>query len=141
MFLKRLRNLNCVSFDMALTNKDCNLGQIDFEAVQNEVEKATQSKKKRGAHCVYSSEERFNIAKYAVENGSSRAVHHFKTKYPFLNESTVRTSKARYEREKKAAETEKRQPLQKICFEPRRRPTMLGPIDEIVQGYIKVCII
>ena len=54
---------------MALTNKDCNLGQIDFEAVQNEVEKATQSKKKRGAHCVYSPEERFNIAKYAVENG------------------------------------------------------------------------
>ena len=94
MFLKRLRNLNCVSFDMALTNEDCNLGQIDFEAVQNAVEKATQSKKNRGAYCVYSSEERI-------------AVHHFKTKYPFLNESTVRAFKAKYEREKKAAEIEK----------------------------------
>ena len=82
---------------MALTNEDCNLGQIDFEAVQNAVEKATQSKKNRGAYCVYSSEERLNIAKYAVENGSSRAVHHFKTKYPFLNESTVRAFKAKYE--------------------------------------------
>ena len=98
LFLKRLHNLNCVSFDMALTNKDCNLGQIDFEAVQNEVEKATQSKKKTGAYCVYSPEERFNIAKYAEENRSSRAVHHFKTKYPFLNESTVRTFKAKYKR-------------------------------------------
>ena len=140
MFLKRLRNLNCVSFDMALTNKDCNFGQIDFEAVQDEVEKATQSKKKRGVYCVYSPKERFNIAKYAVENGSSRAVHYFKTEYPFLNESTVRTFKAKYERQKKAAEIEKRQPLQKICSEPRGRPTMLGPIDEMVQGYIKVCI-
>ena len=51
---------------MALTNKDCNLGKIDFEAVQNEVEEVTQSKKKRGAYCVYSPKERFNIAKYAV---------------------------------------------------------------------------
>ena len=102
-----------MSFDMALTSRDCNLGQIDFEAVQNEVEKATQSRKKRGAYCVYSPEERFNIAKYAVENGSSRAAHHFKTKYPFLNEGTFRTFKTKYEREKKAAEIEKRQPLQK----------------------------
>ena len=132
MFLKKLRNLNCVSFDMALTNKDCNLGKIDFEAVQNEVEEVTQSKKKRGAYCVYSPKERFNIAKYAVENGSSRAVHHFKTKCPLLNESTVLMFKAKYEREKKAAEIEKRQPLQKICSEPRGRPTMLEPIDEMV---------
>ena len=137
MFLKRLHNLNCVSFDMALTNKDCN----DFEAVPNEVEKATQSKKKRRVYCVYSPEERFNIAKYTVENGSSRTAHHFKTKYPFLNESTVCTFKAKYEREKKTAEIEKRQLLQKICSEPRGRPAMLGPIDEMVQGYIKVCII
>ena len=56
---------------MALTNKDCNLGQIDFEAVQNEVQKQfSQTQKKRGAYCVYSPEERVNIAKYAVENGS-----------------------------------------------------------------------
>ena len=33
---------------MALNNADCNLGQIDFEAVQNEVEATIQSKKKRG---------------------------------------------------------------------------------------------
>lgn len=125
---------------MALSKEGCNLGQIDLEAVQNEVEKATESKKKRGAYFVYSPEEHFNIAKYAVENGSSRAVHRFKRKYPLLNESTVRTFKAKYEREKKLAEIEKRQPMQKIFSQPRGRPTMLGPIDEMVQGYIKVCI-
>ena len=47
---------------MALSNEECNLGQIDLEAVLNEVEKATESKKKRGAYFVYSSEERLNIA-------------------------------------------------------------------------------
>ena len=58
-----------------------------------------------------------------------------------MNESTVRTFKAKYEREKKAARIEKRQPLQKICSQPRERPTMLGPIDEMVQSYLKVCIL
>ena len=74
-------NFDCVSFNMVLSSEECNLKQIDLEAVQNEVEKATASKKKRGAYFVYSPEERFNIAKYAVENGTSRAVHHFKRKY------------------------------------------------------------
>ena len=128
-----------MSFNMALRSEECNLGQIDLEAVKNEVEKATESKKKRGAYFVYSPEERFNIAKYAVENGTSRAVHHFKRKYPSLNENIVRTFKAKYQREKKAARIEKRQPLQKICFQLRGRPTMLGPIDEMVQSYHKVC--
>ena len=125
---------------MALSNQGCNLGQMDFEAVQNEVEKATESKKKRGAYFVYSPEERFNIAKYAVQNGASRAVHHFKIKYPSLNESTVHTFKAKYERERKAAMIKKRQSLQKICSQPRGRPTMLGPIDDMIQSYLKVCI-
>ena len=126
---------------MALSSEECNLGQIDSEAVQNEVEKATESKKKRGAYFVYSPEERFNTAKYAVEKGTSRVVHHFKRKYPSLNESTVRTFKAKYEREKKAARIEKRQPLQKICSQPRERPTMLGPIDDMVLNYLMVCIL
>ena len=58
-----------------------------------------------------------------------------------MNESTVRTFKAKYEREGKAARIEKRQPLQKICSQPRERPTMFGPIDEMVQSYLKVCIL
>ena len=59
---------------MALSSEECNLGQIDLKAVPNEVEKATESKKKGGAYFIYSPEERFDIAKYAVENGTSRAV-------------------------------------------------------------------
>ena len=52
-----------MSFNTALSSEECNLGQIDLEAVG----KAIESKKIRGAHFVYSPEEHFNIAKYAVE--------------------------------------------------------------------------
>ena len=111
---------------MALSSEECNLGQIDLESVQNEVEKAIESKKIRGAHFVYSPEERFNIAKYAVENGTSRAVHHFKRKYPSLNESTVRTFKAKYEREKKAARFEKDNRYKKYVLNHEEDQQCLG---------------
>ena len=51
-----------------IDNADCNLGHIDFEAVQNEVETTIQSKKMRGIHVVYTPKECFEIVKYAVEN-------------------------------------------------------------------------
>ena len=111
---------------MVLSSEECNLGQIDLEAVQNEVEKVTESKKKRGAYFVYSPEERFNIAKYAIENGTSRAVHHFKRKYPSLNESTVRTFKAKYEREKKAARFEKDNRYKKYVLNHEEDQQCLG---------------
>ena len=111
---------------MVLSSEKCNLGQIDLEAVQNEVEKVTELKKKRGAYFVYSPEERFNIAKYAVENGTSRPVHHFKRKYPSLNESTVRTFKAKYEREKKAARFEKDNRYKKYVLNHEEDQQCLG---------------
>ena len=59
---------------MVLNNADCNLGQIDFEAVQNAVETSIQSKKKRGIYAVYTPKKRFEIGKYGVENGTLKAV-------------------------------------------------------------------
>ena len=46
---------------MVLSSEECNLGHIDLEADQNEVEKATEYKKKRGAHFAYSPEELLNM--------------------------------------------------------------------------------
>ena len=56
--------------NMVLNNADCNLGQIDFEAVQIEVVTTIQFKKKRGTCVVYTPKERFEISKCAVENGT-----------------------------------------------------------------------
>ena len=77
-----------------INNADCNLGQIDFEAVQNEVEATIQSKKKRGTYVVYTPNERFEIVKYA-ENGTSKVVSRYKSRFPSLKESTVRGFKSK----------------------------------------------
>ena len=81
--------------NMALNNADCNLGQTDFEAAQNEVEETIQSKKKRGTYVVYTPNERFEIVKYAVENGTSKVVSRYKSRFPSLKESTVRGFKSK----------------------------------------------
>ena len=89
--------------NVTLNNAGWNFGQIDFEAVQNDAETTIQSKKKRGAYVVYKPKERFEIGKYAVENGTSKAVPRCKSRFPLLKESTVRGFKSKYENEIKIA--------------------------------------
>ena len=127
-------------YNIALNNADCNLGQIDFEAVQNEVEATIQSKKKRGIYVVYTPKKRFEIGKYAVENGTLKAVSRYKSRFPSLKESTARGFKLKYENEIKIAPIQKRQPSKVICSQPRGRPTFLGPIDDMVHNSIRVSI-
>ena len=87
--------------NMALSNADCNLGQIDFEAVQKEVETTIQSKKKRETYVVYTPKERSEIGKYAVENGTSKAACRYKSRFPSLKENTVRRFKSKYDSRQK----------------------------------------
>ena len=126
--------------NMALNNADCNLAQIDFEAVQNEAETTIQSKKKTGTYVVYTPKQHLEIDKYALENGKLKALSRYKSRFPSLKESTVRGFKSKYENEIKIAAIKKRQPSQVICSQPRGRPTLLGPIDDMVQNYIRVSI-
>ena len=126
---------------MALSNEECNLGQIDLEAVLNEVEKATESKKKRGAYFVYSSEERLNIAKYAVENGTSRAVHISKGNILRRTKALSVRSRLNANEKRKQQGLKKDKHYKKICSQPQGRPTMLRLTDEMVQSYLKVCIL
>ena len=86
--------------NMALSNADCNLGQIDFEAVQKEVETTIQSKKKRDRD-ISKPKERFEIGKYAVENGTSKAASRYKSRFPSLKENTVRRFKSKYDSRQK----------------------------------------
>ena len=65
---------------MQLNKADCNLRQIDFAAVQNEIVETTIwklkqlfSPRKREGHVVYTPKE-CEIGKYAVENGTPKAV-------------------------------------------------------------------
>ena len=60
------------------------------------------SPRKRGLYAVYTPKERFEIGKYAVENGTSKAVSRYKSRFPSLKESTVRGFQSKYENEKTA---------------------------------------
>ena len=91
-----------------MNNTDCNLGQIDFEAVQNEFDTTIQFKKKRGAYVVYTPKERFEIGKYAVENGTSKAAFRYKSRFTLLKESTIRGFKSKYQNEIKIAAIQKK---------------------------------
>ena len=71
-------------------------------SLEKEIEKETKSvksKTKRGEYLPISQEEKAKIAKYASENGISKAVKHFADKN--VKKSTVRGWKSAYEMRKK----------------------------------------
>ena len=74
--------------------EDTGLGSVDFDAVQHAT---SVLRSKRSKYNKYSDEDRYKIGRYGSENGPIAAVRKFKTKYPNLNESTVREMKKRYE--------------------------------------------
>ena len=54
------------------------LGNIEYNTVTSEIEKASGSDNKRNAR-EYASQGRYEIGKYAVEHGNSAAINHFKS--------------------------------------------------------------
>ena len=74
------------------------LGKVDFEVVMQSVEEVLSSNK-RGRYNKFTDTDRYQIGKYASENGPARAVTHFEKKFPRLNESSVRDMKRKYEDE------------------------------------------
>ena len=84
-------------------------------------------------------EDRFTIGDYARKNGNSAALRKFKSKFPGLKESTIRSFKARVVKEIKDAPKVKQEVTQSLSKYSKSigRPLMLGELDEMVQSYIK----
>ena len=83
-------------------------------------------------------EQRYTIGKYAAENGNANTLRKFKTEFPNLNESTVRTFKKRYYEELRKCK-EKLEESKNITKYARKtgRPYLLGKLDEMVQKHIR----
>ena len=109
------------------------LGSVDLE---NVAAATAQKGKKRKKYTSYSAEERYEIGMSGVQVGPAKTVCNFKSKFPNLNESTVRGFQKLF-REQSAAAAARNQPFQKICVQQRGRPKLLGPLDESVQDYVK----
>ena len=117
--------------------RDSNLGELDFQGVQDEI--AQKKSKRKTSYQKYSAEDRFKIAKYASENGATAAVRKLKNPYPDMKESTVRGFKSNYEEELKKAKRQSRTMAKAFPEKKKRgRPLMLRAIDLMVQEYLKV---
>ena len=109
------------------------------KCVQNELSLSTPSRKrKRGEYGEYSPETRYKIARYAIENGNSRAARHFSSVLDKnINESTVRGFKVAYNRRRNLDKDFEQSQLVSLPRSSRGRPTKLGKYDEFVQSYVR----
>ena len=110
------------------------LGIVDVRSIG---EKTTDAKD-RGTYVKWKDEDRFIIGDYARKNGNSAALRKFRSRFPGLKESNIRSFKARVVKEVKEASKEKRAVVQSLPKYSLRtgRPLMLGEIDQMVQTYI-----
>ena len=88
------------------------------------------------AYRKYTGQERYQIGKYASENGNTAAVRHFKGNN--LNESTVREFKKTYQIELKNAKMQKRSPRKSLHIAVQDRPKKMQALDEKVQNFLLV---
>ena len=117
--------------------KQSGLGIVDYIAVTEAVEASSQVKIRKQTYTNWTNKERFVIGKYAAENGHTAAARKFSSKNKPLNESTARRFCKRYKEELQRSTKEKREPKTELSLQPRRRPLMLGSLDEMVQRYIR----
>ena len=100
----------------------------DFVSFEKSVNRSPQYRK-----CT--DKQRYTIGKYAAENANK--LRKFKTEFPNLSESTVRTFKKRYYKEVRKCKG-KLEELKSITKYARKtgRPYLLGELDEVVQKHI-----
>ena len=107
-----------------------------------EVKKPTRKVSTREKYNGYTSEQRARIAKYAAENGPTRASRHFSTRWNInVPELSVRRLKAEYLsklKEVSARCDENEAPnVTSLPTKPQGRPLMLGKVlDTAVQDYV-----
>jgi len=114
---------------------------IGEEATQ-EANKAVQSllsqqdgvRRKRKPYRRFSETDRATIGKYAAEHGNAEAMKRFKTEFPELPESTVRSFKIKYKDALESGESS----IDKIPSKRRGRPQLLGEYDAQVQQFVRV---
>ena len=60
-----------------------------------------ENTRNRGSFTKFTAVDRFQIGRYAGENGNKKALVYFKNKFPGLKESTVRSFKKQHQEEQK----------------------------------------
>lgn len=98
---------------------------MKYQAVANAIDSAGKNapSKIRGSYVKFTDAERYEIGKYAAQNGNKATIKRFKSKN--LKESKVRTFKMKYFAELKKAESAKRSPKKSNPLKQQGRPVVL----------------
>ena len=96
-----------------------------------------ENTRSRGSYTRFTYVDRFQIWRYAGENGNKKALIHFKYKFPGLKKSTVRTFKKQHQKELKKVWSQERWPSKVIKAKKRGTPLLLGGLDKIIQTLLK----
>ena len=89
------------------SHSETSLGLLDYEAARDTG--TSGLKKSRSNYQKYSPNERYNIGKHTPEFGTANILRRFKSEFPQLRESTVRSIRSKYEEELKVALKQKRE--------------------------------
>ena len=130
------RKKNVLKNSEDVDHKGINFGRENFNHVTKLVTIA--KKKEKGPYKKYTAKDRYNIGKYASDNGPIPAVQKFRLKFSNLNESAARSMRKKYEEELNQALRGKQTPATAITSKHRGRPLMLGDLDVMVQNYLRI---
>ena len=127
-------NQSIIEFVQSTATSD--IGRVDMQVISDFVSSET-SVNRSPQYRKWTDKQRYTIGKYAAENGNANTLRKFRTEFPNLSESTVRTFKKRYYEEVRKCK-EKLEESKSITKYARKtgRPYLLGELDEMVQKYI-----
>ena len=97
---------------------------LDYSSVSEAVINSSGSK--RNSYQKWTDKQRFQIGKYAAENGPAAAARKFRTQQNPLNESNVQRFCNLYKRDLEQASKEKQEIKSALKCLPRRRSLLLG---------------
>ena len=113
------------------------IGRVDMQVISDFVS-SEKSVNRSPQYRKSTDKQKYTIGKYAAENGNANTLRKFKTEFPNLSESTVRTFKKRYYEEvrKWKEELEESKSITKYARKTGR-PYLLGELDEMGQKHIR----
>ena len=127
---------------MYFNNKDCYqsfLGSISLRQIYQElITNAIEIDNTRRKYKKYTDQQRFQIEKYATENGTAALAQKYGPKFPQINKSTIKEFKKKHEVALRRSKNSARQETVKgLTAEKGDCPLVPGKVDGMVQTYIR----
>ena len=127
-------NQSIIKFPQSTAISD--IGRADMQVI-SDFFSSEKSVNRSPQYLKWTDKQRYTIRKYAAENGNANTLRKFKTEFPNLSESTVRTFKKRYYEEVRKCKEKLEEPKRITKYAPKTgRPYLLGEPGKMVQKHI-----